>query len=644
MSVVDSVKAARKFASHKSRAVNVVNGVTGVVASLPTNLTPPLTVSRDSGSTGITFAISGGQLTVSIASALAIGSSLSAIAKVTESSTGAFVGIPVTLNGVAAAPVAPDAPIVTLTPGDGQISIAWADGSNGGAAITTHTIYVNGTPMLPISSASPYVLTGLANGVPVQIEVAATNSAGNSPKSGAQFATPNASPYTGILAVPLAGQSNICGRYAFSSLDVAAMPANVRQYANIASDTGTYRTLLTNTLPLYHPENTIASNYYGPGNAIIREIALANPDKLVVAIPCGWGSTTLVTTNGSGTTGAPQWAEPSGNLNVAAVNQINAFMAANPTAVLHSIHWIQGENDAGGASPTDQATYYAALSALIAGWRTRITGNSSAVPFIIGSMTPGFVAGASTVPATAIQNAHKQAAANLTNVKYVQAPQSWDDGLHYTKGGARGIGVSMGRTALNAVPGTLFTEPFTGTDGASLTTVDWTQRSGTGGLLIGNKAYVTGTGSVYDAPVPVAGTNDYAVGADFTFASRPGSAELALRLRSVGVSAMTGYELRYNGATGAGQWAIIRFDGSSAFGAGTTTLGTYADNVSSGARSVRFVASGDTLKAIIDGVERISVTDPTYTAQLGSHGLVGKGTSSTVGIFADNYYVTTNVS
>jgi len=36
---------------------------------------------------------------------------------------------------------APDAPTVTLTAGDGQVTIAWVDGSDNGSAITSHKLY-----------------------------------------------------------------------------------------------------------------------------------------------------------------------------------------------------------------------------------------------------------------------------------------------------------------------------------------------------------------------------------------------------------------------------------------------------------------------------------------------------------------------
>lgn len=98
-----------------ARSAKVTNGATGVVATISTGLKAPLTVARDSGSTSITFAASGNKLTAAIASALAVGSSLSAIARVTQSD-GAGVLIPVTLTGVAATPAPSPTPTPTPSP------------------------------------------------------------------------------------------------------------------------------------------------------------------------------------------------------------------------------------------------------------------------------------------------------------------------------------------------------------------------------------------------------------------------------------------------------------------------------------------------------------------------------------------------
>lgn len=97
----------------------------------------------------------------------------------------------------------PAAPTVTLTPSDGQISIAWIDGANNGATITSHKIYVNGSLNTTISSASPYALSGLTNGTAYSVEVAAVNAAGEGPKSAAQNSTP-ISPVSGLSATTFA--------------------------------------------------------------------------------------------------------------------------------------------------------------------------------------------------------------------------------------------------------------------------------------------------------------------------------------------------------------------------------------------------------------------------------------------------------
>lgn len=548
-----------------ARSAKVTNGATGVVATISTGLKAPLTVARDSGSTSITFAASGNKLTAAIATALAVGSSLSAIARVTQVD-GAGVLIPVTLTGVAAAP----APTPSPTP----------------------------TP-------------------------------------------------SGVMrVVVLAGQSNIIGRTAYTTRDAADLSlANLKQYPAIASDSATYRQIRDSVFPLYFPENLTASNYFSPGNRIGAEIAAAYPGDKVVLLPVGWGSTTLVSSsNGSGTTGAPQWAEPSGNLNVAAVAHVNAFMAANPTAVLHSIHWIKGENDAGGASPVNQTAYHDALQALINGWRTRITGNSASVPFVIGSITPGFIAANAAAPG--VVAAQKALATELTNVKYVDAAAGFDDALHYDHTGAASIGVAMARVALGSAPGVMFNETFTGTDSAALTTLDWKNATGTGSTLFSGMALLA-SNTVSNAPVQVFDTADYAVVGKINFSAQTTHFE-SIRARAIGSSSMTGYQLRANFSTANGgtiTWSILRYDGSSATGTGIAggALGTWVEAGvgTAGTRDYAFDLRGSTIRAIINSVERINVTDNTYTTQRGAQGIVGTGDTTSAYVGHDNYSVTT---
>ncbi|MBN8909473.1 MAG: hypothetical protein J0H99_23425, partial [Rhodospirillales bacterium] len=357
-----------------------------------------------------------------------------------------------------------------------------------------------------------------------------------------------------------------------------------------------------------------------------------HPDDIIVIIPVGWGSTTLVTTNGSGTTGAPQWIEPTGNLNIAAVNQVNAFMSAYPSAVIHSMHWIQGENDAGGGTPATETQYYDGLTAIVNGWRTRITGNSTAVPFVIGSMVPAYAGSGSGLD---VSTAQRNVANDLTNVHYVDTIVGFDDGLHYIHQGASSLGLAMGRAACGLTTGSILNDSFASlADGADVSTLDWAYRSGSGVVAQNGRIFFQSTARAIDAPVQPAGINDYAVGAHLTFLPFSSQA-LSLRGRAIGYSSMTGYELRFS--SGTKTWSLIRFDGSSASGSGAATLGSYVDSTltSGNTRTAYLDMRGSTIRAVIDGVERIAATDATYNSSLGACGLIGNGSTTTTGIHVD---------
>jgi len=80
----------------------------------------------------------------------------------------------------------PEAPAdLVATPGDGQLSIAFTAGGNGGSAITNYqyrvapsTTYI---PFDPADTTSPVVVTGLENDVEVQVYIRAVNAAGAGP-------------------------------------------------------------------------------------------------------------------------------------------------------------------------------------------------------------------------------------------------------------------------------------------------------------------------------------------------------------------------------------------------------------------------------------------------------------------------------
>lgn len=97
-----------------------------------------------------------------------------------------------TLNVIAAVPGAPSA--VSATAGDGQATVAFtAPASNGGANITGYTVTSNPGGFTGTGTASPIIVTGLANGTTYTFTVTATNSYGTGSASAASAAvTPKA--------------------------------------------------------------------------------------------------------------------------------------------------------------------------------------------------------------------------------------------------------------------------------------------------------------------------------------------------------------------------------------------------------------------------------------------------------------------
>lgn len=95
---------------------------------------------------------------------------------------------------------APGAPTITeVTPGDGQLSVAFtAPSSNGGATITDYEVSTDGgsTFTSAATTTSPIVVTGLTNGTTYSVQIKARNSAGLGAASATMPGTP-AAPNTG---------------------------------------------------------------------------------------------------------------------------------------------------------------------------------------------------------------------------------------------------------------------------------------------------------------------------------------------------------------------------------------------------------------------------------------------------------------
>lgn len=185
-----------------ARSVNVPAGATGRVVQLARLLGSTSTFSlRSGGSTNVSLDNGDG---LALGTGLAAGASVKALMREAKGSGDDLVAVDyaITITGSVIKPAAPN---VTVTAGDSQISVAWIDGSTGGAPITQHKIYgldASSNPFLitTTSAVSPYVVTGLTNGQPFSVLVSAVNSAGlESPLSAVKTATPAAGGSAGGL-------------------------------------------------------------------------------------------------------------------------------------------------------------------------------------------------------------------------------------------------------------------------------------------------------------------------------------------------------------------------------------------------------------------------------------------------------------
>lgn len=90
--------------------------------------------------------------------------------------------------------VAPNAPtLTTVTAGDGQLTVAFTAGSDGGATITNYKYSTDGTnytALSPADASTPVTITGLTNGTSYSVTLKAVNSVGDSAASNSLSGTP----------------------------------------------------------------------------------------------------------------------------------------------------------------------------------------------------------------------------------------------------------------------------------------------------------------------------------------------------------------------------------------------------------------------------------------------------------------------
>lgn len=213
------------------------------------------------------------------------------------------------------------------------------------------------------------------------------------------------------------------------------------------------------------------------------------PNRHVMIVPAWQGGTGFTSTSvspaptgyylGTDGTGSGTWDPVNGDggysLYEAAIARCNAALAANSANRLVAILWLQGEGDMG---QLNQTQYAAKLDALIAGFRSRITG-AGTVPFIVGQTVPDWASINQQINQALIDTPRRN-----VNTAFAYGPLNsagtGADTVHYTAAGQR----IMGRSLFDRVPyaranvtGTLPVAPGTVTitqDSSTQTTINVT--------------------------------------------------------------------------------------------------------------------------------------------------------------------------
>jgi fibronectin type 3 domain-containing protein len=201
----------------------------------------------------------------------------------------------------------PDAPVLTLTPGNGQISLSWTAPFNGGSQITVYNVYRSlADPISYSLIASPtgltYIDANVSNGVTYVYQVSAVNAAGEGQRS-------SSSVPSGVMGVPggfvaVAGNaSNVLSWTAPTgnggsvlSYNVYRSTAQAGPYTLAGSPTGlTYTDAgLINGQNYWYEVSAVNAGGEGPKSTPISSIPYTVPSKPTGLMPSsGNGQVTL---------------------------------------------------------------------------------------------------------------------------------------------------------------------------------------------------------------------------------------------------------------------------------------------------------------------------------------------------------------
>lgn len=197
----------------RPKGVTVPAATTGVITTLSRKLASTSVFSLLSGSNA-NLAINSSTGAVSAMAGITAGQSQVAYVREAISASHQAIEYVVTLTAATPAPSAPAAPSLTATAGDGEITLSWTDGSNGGASITSHKLYrgtVSGSLSLlgTITDASPFVDDTVSNGTTYYYKLSAVNSIGESALSAERSATPSATAFLPALTTPSASYHRV---------------------------------------------------------------------------------------------------------------------------------------------------------------------------------------------------------------------------------------------------------------------------------------------------------------------------------------------------------------------------------------------------------------------------------------------------
>lgn len=314
----------------------------------------------------------------------------------------------------------------------------------------------------------------------------------------------------GFDIILLAGQSNMSGR---GASDAAVDIADSRVFQWDATNSK----IISASASLLHYEFPTNDTKIGPGLWIGRSYAAGSPpNRPVLLVPAASGGTSIV----AGASVTWNAGSPGGTNYEAAItranNAITAAVALYPNSRFVGVIWHQGESDADNS--VSQTNYTNALTAVIAGFRARITGASSSW-FVIGGMCPEVIT-AGSANYTPIDLAHKAVAAAVTKCYFVAGPTGQKlDAWHYTAAGARQLGTKLGIKAaqVNApVAATAIT--FTGPSSGVVSTASTNFTVAANGTLSANNTVTPSDGGAGGTFTPATVTlTSSATSATFTY-------------------------------------------------------------------------------------------------------------------------------